>query len=296
MKKALLFAASLFCAVVCNGQQQEGFLSFFGRESTKWNGVTEYYDLPLENHVLRITNDTLMGGKYFKKVEYSYVHWYSGYNEARDASLDFYLREDSASGKLWCRFQDEDDDFIIADMSLSLGDSIWLPNYVDYRDSVMYTVRDTLTQDGHRTIVLNDNLSGRSIRFVEGVGCSNLFDYLCLHIIGSQIVCCHKDGELFYHCPEEGWPEENCVVHAVGISQCEESQKVRVWPNPCSDWIHIDSDEHVKSAKLYDLKGHLLLDNINGMDKVCLKNMPQGLYLLHIETSHSESKTKIIKQ
>ena len=295
-KKLLLCSVALCYITVGFAQHQNGFQSFFGLESTEWNGVTEYYDVPWENQLLRITNDTLISDMYFKKVEYSAVYWHNGYSEGRDSSLDFFLREDTATGKLWCRFRDGNADFIIADMSLSIGDTIWLPNYVDYRDSVMYTVQDTLTQDGYYTITLNDEFTERSIMFIEGVGCSNLFDYLRLHIIGSQMVCCHKDGELIYHFPVEGLPEEDCVIRAVGVNECLENQKVHIWPNPCNDWIYINSDEHIESAKIYDMMGHLILDNISCKDKVCIKNLPQGIYLLFVKTNYSKSKIKIIKQ
>lgn len=295
-KKLLLCSLALCYTAVGFAQHQNGFQSFFGQESTEWNGVTEYYDVPWENQLLRITNDTLISDMYFKKVEYSAVYWHNDYSEGRDSSLDFFLREDTATGKLWCRFPDGNADFIIADMSLSIGDTIWLPNYVDYRDSVMYTVQDTLTQDGYYRITLNDEFSERSIMFIEGVGCSNLFDYLRLHIIGSQMVCCNKDGELIYHYSMEGWSEEDCVVRPVGINDCVENQKVHIWPNPCNDWIYINSDEYIESAKIYDMMGHLILDNISCKDKVCIKNLPQGIYLLFVKTNHSKSNIKIIKQ
>lgn len=295
-KKLLLCSVALCYTAVGFAQHQNGFQSFFGLESTEWNGVTEYYDVPWENQLLRITNDTLISDMYFKKVEYSAVYWHNGYSEGRDSSLDLFLREDTATGKLWCRFRDGNADFIIADMSLSIGDTIWLPNYVDYRDSVMYTVQDTLTQDGYYTITLNDEFTERSIMFIEGVGCSNLFDYLRLPIIGSQMVCCNKDGELIYHYSMNGWPEEDCVVRPVGVNECVENQKVHIWPNPCNDWIYINSDEHIESAKIYDMMGRLLLDNISCKDKVCIKNLPQGIYLLFIESNHSKSNIKIIKQ
>lgn len=295
-KKLLLCSVALCYTAVGFAQHQNGFQSFFGLESTEWNGVTEYYDVPWENQLLRITNDTLISDMYFKKVEYSAVYWHNGYSEGRDSSLDLFLREDTATGKLWCRFRDGNADFIIADMSLSIGDTIWLPNYVDYRDSVMYTVQDTLTQDGYYTITLNDEFTERSIMFIEGVGCSNLFDYLRLPIIGSQMVCCHKDGGLIYHYSMNGWPEEDCVVRPVGVNECVENQKVHIWPNPCNDWIYINSDEHIESAKIYDMMGHLILDNISCKDKVCIKNLPQGIYLLFIESNHSKSNIKIIKQ
>ena len=264
-KKLLLCSVALCYTTVGFAQHQNGFQSFFGLESTEWNGVTEYYDVPWENQLLRITNDTLISDMYFKKVEYSAVYWHNGYSEGRDSSLDFFLREDTATGKLWCRFPDGNADLIIADMSLSIGDTIY-------------------------------EFTERSIMFIEGVGCSNLLDYLRLHIIGSRMVCCHKDGELIYHYSMEGWSEEDCVVRPVGINDCVENQKVHIWPNPCNDWIYINSDEYIESAKIYDMMGHLILDNISCKDKVCIKNLPQGIYLLFVETNYSKSQIKIIKQ
>ena len=48
-KKLLLCSVALCYTTVGFAQHQNGFQSFFGLESTEWNGVTEYYDVPWEN-------------------------------------------------------------------------------------------------------------------------------------------------------------------------------------------------------------------------------------------------------
>lgn len=111
--KSLLFAAALCWAALSHGQGQSGFQSFFGMESTRWNGVTEiteFYDVPLTNYVLRIAGDTVVDGKAFNKIECFAIYLLRD-SKGKDSSHDFCLREDASTGKLWCRFLDEDNDF-----------------------------------------------------------------------------------------------------------------------------------------------------------------------------------------
>ena len=240
MRKFVIYIGLLVCVITVQAQDPETGLyrSFFGEESSSWNGVTEYYDTPWENHILRLAHDTVFASRTYKKVEYSAIYWHNGYFERRDPSLDFYLYEDRTSGRLWCRHQNNDSVFLIADMSLSIGDTVLLPSIIRWFQGDKYVVRDTTTQDGLFTIILKSKYNNyKTIKYVEGIGCTNLFDYLCLPIIGSQLVCCQRDGELAYHCPVEGWPEEDCIVHAVDINEIEQDERISVWPNPCEDCL-----------------------------------------------------------
>ena len=61
MKKEILFGIALWgMSLVSHGQDTNAYQSFFGQESTEWNGVTEFYDTDLENHVLRVAYDTVL--------------------------------------------------------------------------------------------------------------------------------------------------------------------------------------------------------------------------------------------
>lgn len=68
MKKVLLIGIALLgVSLVSHGQDTNAYQSFFGRESTVWNGVTESYDTDLENHVLQVAYDTVLTVKNTKK-------------------------------------------------------------------------------------------------------------------------------------------------------------------------------------------------------------------------------------
>lgn len=308
MKKIIALTAALCMAAVCLGQEATGYKSFFGQESTVWNGITEYYDIPPENHMLSTSYDTTIDDVTYKKIEYALIWWYNGYREDRYSSRDFYLREDTATGRLWCRFADEDEDFIIADMSLSLHDTITLRVFSRYDYyTVNCTVTDTFSNDNGRVLVLDGYPDTRDpLLFIEGVGCTKLFDYARIDVRNmspivpaflSELVCCHKDGEAVYHFPNlDGWLEENCIIKECGIEEVKETITISVWPNPCNDWLHIRCDENIESAILYNVKGNVVMDNIYDKEHLCLKNVPHGIYVLHIETNTSKSQIKIIKQ
>lgn len=168
-------------------------------------------------------------------------------------------RQGSYGAVFWTRTMT----FLIVDMSLSIGDTIALRDFVDNNGSLEYVVQDTMTLDDHYTIVLRSTVFGRTITFVEGVGCSNLLDYMRTDITGSQLVCCHKDDELVYHNSVENWPDEYCVVRGLGIDEYEDNANVAVWPNPCDDWLQIGSDDFVKSVSLYDMAGRMIMEHIN---------------------------------
>ena len=297
MRKIIVLTAALCVAAVCLGQEATGYKSFFGQESTVWSVKTGYWDWN-ESNLLRLANDTLIGGLTFKKIERSHAYyWYNDYREWRDSTGDFYLREDTMTGRLWCHLRNGDSAFLIADMSLSIGDSIVLRDYIrnfgNY-ESVVYVVRDTMTQDSLYTIVLESG--NRTVTFIEGVGCSNFFDFQSRvedDIIGSELICCHKDSELVYHV--EYWPEEDCIEHRADIEQAKGSQTISVWPNPSTDWFEIGCDNNL-SAKLYDIKGNVIIDNIEANKRIAVSSIPRGIYLLCLGNENVPTIKTIILQ
>jgi len=279
--------------------QDTGFQSFFGHETTVWHGVTEYYDVALENHLLRETQDTVVDGLVYKKIEYSKVFWYNGYSEVRDSEKDFYLREDTVAGKLWCRFPNEEEEFLVVDLSLSIGDTIMLRNYTNpYLNlELKYVVQDTATTDNRRTLVLECREMNERISFIEGVGCTNLFDYTRYPVmIASYLVCCFKDGSLVYHDSRiNAREEQDCVIHDVGIEENEASLTITVFPNPCTDKVWIDGED-IQSASLLDIRGKVLLSTIDTHHPLDISSLPQGVYLLRISTPAGPTTKKLLVQ
>ena len=114
-------------------------------------------------------------------------------------------------------------------------------------------------------------------------------------VLGSGIVCCHKDGELVYHHIED-WmiEEEDCKVDYIGIDEAR-AEQVSVYPNPCGDWITLDG-ERAQSVSLYDMTGRKLDVDIKADGRIHTGNLPSGVYLLRAVLENSTITKTIIKK
>ena len=291
--------AALCCAITLHAQEDRPYQSFFGKEYTQWNGFTGDMDRPLVlNHKLQSAHDTVIDGKTYKKFEH--FRAYTLYME-RSSENDLLLREDTLTGKLWCRYLDEDDEFLIADMAIKPGDTIYLRDYGscyyhggrDYYFTTIYTAQDTMTRDGRRVIRLSD-YGYQPLYFIEGIGCTNLFGYMRCEGTHSILVCYQKDDELI-RLREDWEPNEDCIVEYVGIDGVDDDIKIAVSPNPCSDWLMVEG-EGIASASVYDMSGRVVLANIDLNKRVDTKALPSGVYLLRVVHNDTVATKTIIKQ
>ena len=246
---------------------------FWWHCSSRWRRKTPAFN---RSSATKQPYGTVIEGIQYKKIEYSDCKLFNGeYYESRDPEHDFYLREDTATGKLWCRFPDwcyEEEDFwyweesypevLIADMSLTIGDTfVVYPPVGQGQYRVIYNVVDTTTENHSHIVVLQSPFNEPTIKFIEGVGCTNLFDYGIFVSIGSIVRCCHKDNELIYHWQSQE-DDGNCVPSYVDIEECEDRHTVSVYPNPCTDKVWIDGED-IQSASLLDIRGKVLLSTID---------------------------------
>ena len=72
---------------------------------------------------------------------------------------------------------------------------------------------------------------------------------------------------------------------------------VNVYPNPAKDYIYIDlPEEKIKSVSLYNVLGVLLKEQKSNAASVDISSLPQGMYLLSIETEEKVITKKIVKE
>ena len=269
----------------CNGT----FQSYFAQEITVWNAVGTYYDCPWENYLIRIAGDTVVDQQNYRKAEYSHVYWRGGYDENRVSEYDLLLREDRSTGRLWGRYLDEEEDFLIADMSLSIGDTFYMRYTFAYGDSYDITtciVQDILTVDSRRTIILNDNgyypqlYYGETLKFVEGIGCSDMSYLRTGFALSGPLVCCHKDGELVYHQPVQGFSEEDCIIRAVGIDNVD-ADNIKVYSR---DGRIVVEGADGETVHIFDMMGRTIHNEA----------LPTGIYLVRVG-DHPARKVAVIR-
>ena len=292
--KNLLFAAVLFLATTVQAQEpRSSFKSFFGQESTEWYGIAGYYHW-LQNYRLQCVEDTVVNDTIYKIVRTIVIDTFdspSVYEESRIPELDFMLREDTTKGQLWCRYKDINEEFLIADMTLSIGDTfIHIP--IDYYHPLthgwLYTVREVIETDTGRIIFLYSTAEMRTISFVEGVGSSIILEYVDPGDIGGYLTCCYHDGLQIYG--DYG----QCIFTYEGIENTETST-LAAYPNPCTDWITLDGDG-IENVIIYNTDGKAIAQFTNRPRKIDTSHLVKGVYIMKIQSCQATSFIKIIKQ
>ncbi len=91
-----------------------------------------------------------------------------------------------------------------------------------------------------------------------------------------------------------------CIqVDTLGLEEFSE-EEIKVYPNPVISNLNIEflNSEAEAAVKLYDVSGKLILStNTDGtFTSLDLKEMPQGIYFLNLETSEKSGTFKIVKE
>ncbi|AYN02228.1 T9SS-dependent choice-of-anchor J family protein [Chryseobacterium sp. 3008163] len=82
----------------------------------------------------------------------------------------------------------------------------------------------------------------------------------------------------------------------LGVNDVEFKKKeISIFPNPASDYVSIKSDSKIISAEIFDASGRKISVKLND-NKVDVKNLESGNYLINVETKDGISTEKFIKK
>ena len=231
--------------------------------------------------------------------------------------LGTYLREDTLSGQLYGRFSsnESDEEYLLCDMSLSVGDTFILPEglrWTFYGEKLM--IVDSITyMSGSKVIHLRKLGAGDafypsspdpyltnwniSLRFMEGIGpIYGIHPPVSLEPDMGLLLCMHKDDTLFYMTHEH----LGCSQYNADIQEYQESF-MRVHPNPTSDLIILDFSSEDKIGGVVvirDLTGRVCLqkDITNSMSPIDISFLSPGTYMLtYVGTKNQIITKKIIR-
>lgn len=95
--------------------------------------------------------------------------------------------------------------------------------------------------------------------------------------------------------PEEYACEFTVVSEEGGVSEVAEGSSVKVYPNPATDVVKVESPAAVKSISLYSTDGKLV-KSINGENSINVADCPAGYYIVIIDSESGTTRTPIIKK
>jgi len=85
------------------------------------------------------------------------------------------------------------------------------------------------------------------------------------------------------------------VLQVLGVTELEKDN-VKIYPNPTADFVHIklNSKSKIEDAQIYDLSGKLIIQANLESEKLDLRSLPQGVYMIIFKNSDIKP-IKIIK-
>jgi hypothetical protein len=87
---------------------------------------------------------------------------------------------------------------------------------------------------------------------------------------------------------------KNTIVTFLPTSTNDLLGELKVYPNPVSDIINIETLTPIKSVKIFNLYGQLLIETQTS--EVSLKSLVTGIYLVEVNTNEGKMTQRIVKQ
>ena len=152
----------------------------------------------------------------------------------------------------------------------------------------IYSFGNTLTintggVDGCQVCMTHPDLSDGYQEVIKNVG-SHTFD----NVPEAYYLSISKPGYIPYHYSSETLTQVEAAV----------DQNVRLYPNPFSDFLHVETLYAASDLELYDLQGRQLMEMeiLQGVQRINLSDYPAGAYLLKLNGGGQSTWHRIIKQ
>ena len=85
----------------------------------------------------------------------------------------------------------------------------------------------------------------------------------------------------------------NCNL---AVNNPEISMEVLVYPNPANDFVKIASNVAIEKISIYSLTGQLLREQQSDAVEIFIGDLPQGIYIIDLQSEENSKKVKFIKQ
>lgn len=114
----------------------------------------------------------------------------------------------------------------------------------------------------------------------------------------NDAVCYGMDGSYLYKTTNGGGP----LMELKGLhySNVEENHmgndELKIYPNPATDVVHIQSTQKIKQIQVLDLSGKVLLIVNSGDSFLDISHLSNGIYLLQLKTESGTVVRKLVKE
>ncbi|MCK9449163.1 MAG: T9SS type A sorting domain-containing protein [Bacteroidales bacterium] len=196
------------------------------------------------------------------------------------------IREDRNTGRIWYTPQNYTEEYLIMDLTLSIGENFELPVF---NTNTPVEVVDVYYVDQRKTIEFDYQTQwNEPLRFIEGVGSTNIL-YIGAEPDWSFLNCKFDQGELVY--VNNNILFDGCMPEPSSMAEKDELQnEISIYPNPSTGTLEINlSTDHDAHISILDLYGRILKQVYfqNFPNRINLHDFPNGIYFIRAEAAES---------
>ncbi len=325
---------------------QKGYKSFFGKNSTTYHSMTYVWNFCDKKNIdkkneengiaycmtlarMHVGDTTTVQNKLYRKVtaEYAPPLFYPMPDSL--PYYDFsspiaYIREDTLSGQLYFLESLNEEEYLVCDMSLSIGDTFY--SKTEWHDEYVAMVVDSISYSYNhdKTIYFNSNKMVEDIFnldyakvpicFMEGIGsCFGPTGYGAYYPIGTFdanwpqiegyryiLLCTEKDDTVAYMAMEGFGCEPLNLVWGANVEE-NTALQLQVYPNPASQRVLVEVEgwNGAGTLRLINSVG-MVLQTVKMEDAVTELNISKyanGLYtILYTDDKNNRTAVKFVKQ
>ena len=286
----------------------------------------EYVPLLKENHLWSVSDEkyTITGDTIINEKHYQKVFFHKSLPDFDPNSLLYLaaIREDTVEKKVWLLWSGYDEEFLLYDFSLNVGNEFivkspfysyngpeYLHNPVTERKMVV-SKKSTQEINGFTRRVLKVNspdFPDFYENWIEGIGSNHGLIYagvmaeVVMDAPYPYLLCFHENDVLVYQ-DDDPWGIYSDTCYAEPVTNINEfgshTSKVTAFPTIFTDNITIRIEEPIQFIMFYDGLGRLInrteITNDQQEKIILTSDWPKGLYILRTSGSRNNSM-KLIK-
>lgn len=237
-------------------------------DSTSWNiAHQELFGTDMTNLITKTQLDSV----------YSKLYIYDGTPYTKYMGK---VREDTNSGKIWYVSMYSNDEKLIMDMGLSVGDTFQISNTWSSVDSVFF-------QDGRKIIRFNLQTKwDEAVTFIEGVGPNISLIYALDPDYDFFYATCKYNADILVYV-NNNINFIGCMPDPTGLPNISKNEDVNMYPNPTRSELQIELPDQSSPNSVFilrDISGQILKQNtlIGYKHTIPLSNINQGIYIATI--------------
>jgi len=218
------------------------------------------------------------------------------YNQT-EPPISFYYRENLEEGKLWYRPTIDAEEFLIADLSLEIGDTteIFSP-FFGGNDNPL-TVSDIVYDGNYKIIYFETSwyveifikegvlpmMFSEQVTLPEGLGYFLTYFTVCVEKDGNQVFRIDEIWDIDIEDPINNWVSCELIDIQNLSNETFDENQFKIYPNPTFDKLNIDTRGNtVNHIELFNTQGKRVMNtSLNNLNQIDVSHLSPGITLLN---------------